>query len=68
MQTIKQVLMERDGMSEQEATMKIEDAREELNDSREELNDLLENGESFDINEFMLDWFGLETDYLFDLI
>ena len=59
MQTIKQVLMVRDGISAEEADAEIEAAREDLFNR-------LEDGEMpFDICG---DWFGLEPDYIEDLI
>lgn len=55
MKTIKEVLMERDGMSEKEADNLIAEAKQDFNDR-------LETGESpMDICE---EWFGLEPDYL----
>ena len=55
MKTIKEVLMERDGMSEKEASDLIAEAKEDFNDR-------LENGGNpMDICE---EWFGLEPDYL----
>ena len=55
MKTIKEVLMERDGMSEQDADDLIAEAREDFH-SR------FETGETpMDICE---EWFGLEPDYL----
>lgn len=50
-----QILMERDGMS-------IDDAKELFDQAREEVY----NGE--DPEEVLSDWFGLEPDYIFDLI
>ena len=59
MQTIKQVLMTRDGMSAKEADAEIESARKDLFKR-------LEDGEMpFDICG---DWFGLEPDYLDELM
>ena len=58
MRGIKEILMERDGMSEMEADDLISQAREDLNDR-------LEAGElPFDI---CADWFGLEPDYIDEL-
>lgn len=55
MKTIKEVLMERDGMSEKEADNLIAEAKQDFNDR-------LETGESpMDICE---EWFGLEPDYV----
>ncbi|MCK4498915.1 hypothetical protein KAU11_00280 [Candidatus Babeliales bacterium] len=59
MKTIKQVLMERDGMTANEADTEIESAREDLHNR-------LEDGEMpFDL---CADWFGLEPDYIDELI
>ena len=59
MQTIKQVLMARDGLSANEADTEIESAREDLFNR-------LEDGEMpFDI---CADWFSLEPDYLDELM
>ena len=59
MQTIKQVLMARDGLSAEEADVQIESAREDLFNR-------LEDGEMpYDI---CADWFGLEPDYLDQLM
>lgn len=60
MNAIVRVLMERDGMDEQDAKEYVEDAREQF---------YIESAyDDFDIDEFMSDWFGLEPDYIFDLI
>ena len=57
--SIKKVLMERDGMSEEEADSEIKAARDDLDER-------LGKGEQpFDI---CADWFGLEPDYIEDLI
>ena len=59
METIKQVLMRRDGMDECQAEALIEEARQDLLDR-------LEEGEMpFDICH---EWFGLEGDYIIDLL
>ncbi len=53
--TIKEIIMDRDGWSEQEADSLIEDARKDLYER-------LDQGEMpFDLCE---EWFGLEPDYL----
>ena len=54
MQTLKQVLMERDGMTSREADEAINDAKE-----------LVANGENPE--DVLLEEFGLEPDYFFDL-
>ena len=59
MKTIKEILVERDGLAFKEAEDLIEEAREDLY-SR------LERGEyPYDICE---EWFGLEPDYIDELI
>ena len=59
MSSIKKVLMERDGMSEKEAEDLIMDAKADMNER-------LADGEMpEDICE---EWFGLEPDYIFDLM
>ena len=59
MYSIKEVLMERDGLSKDEALSEIKAAREDLNER-------LESGEMpFDI---CAEWFGLEPDYIEDLM
>lgn len=54
-ETLKQVLMRRDGMSSSDADDAIEDARERVF-----------SGE--DPEEILLEEFGLEPDYIFDLL
>lgn len=57
--SIKKVLMERDGLTEQEAEKRVEEAKTELHER-------LGKGEMpFDICEEL---FGLEPDYLMDLL
>lgn len=56
---IKEILMERDGMTKDEAEKIIEEAREDLNER-------LTNGEM--PHDICGEWFGLEPDYIFDLI
>lgn len=59
MKTIKQVLMGRDGLTAEEADACISDAAQDMRDR-------LADGEMpFDICE---EWFGLEPDYLAELI
>lgn len=53
--SIREVLIRRDGMSGEEADEIIAEAREEL-----------ENGG--DPEEICADWFGLEPDYIWDLV
>ena len=59
METLKQVLMSRDGLSSAEADEQIADARAELFAQ-------LDAGEM--PMDFMEDYFGLEPDYLDDLL
>jgi len=59
MKSIKQILIERDGLTAEEAEEQIELARVELN------NRLGEGAMPFDICE---EFFGLEPDYLDELI
>ena len=59
MNSIKKILMERDGMSEKEADDLISNARADMNDR-------LANGEMPD--DICEEWFGLEPDYIMDLI
>jgi len=59
MQTLKQVLMKRDGMTEEEA-------REVIQNAIEDMNERLDSGE--DLEGFTEEWFGLEPDYLEELL
>ena len=59
MQTIKEVLMKRDGLTGKQAQTLIDQAREEL-------SELLDAGEI--PQDFCLEWFGLEDDYIFDIL
>ena len=62
MNTIVEILMERDDMSQEEA----EDL---LNEAKEEAQNYLDNDGSLDdIENVLKDYFGLEPDYIFDLI
>ena len=61
MKTIKQVLMERDGCTERDADERIDIAREKL-------NDLLDQGETGYAYDICMDHFGLEPDYLDELM
>ena len=58
-ESIMTVLMKRDGMTEEEARQEVEDAREEL-------QELIEAGEC--PYDFCQDRFGLEPDYLDELL
>jgi hypothetical protein len=55
MKSLLEVLMERDGISKDEALQQIARAREEVL-------------EGDDPEEVLADWFGLEPDYVFDLL
>jgi ATP-dependent Zn protease len=54
--------MERDNMSQEEAEDLLNEAKEEAQ------NVLEEDGGLEDIEDILLDYFGLEPDYIFDLI
>lgn len=59
MRSIKQILIERDGLTESEA-------ENEISDARQDLQDRLNDGEMpFDI---CAEWFGIEPDYLDELM
>lgn len=59
MQTLKEVLMERDGITSEEADREIEDAKIDLSEAISEGEDGV---------EFMEERFGLEPDYLAELL
>lgn len=63
MESIKEVLMRRDEMS-------AEEAEELIKEAKADLIDRIDSGESMlDImDSFCADWFGLEQDYLQELI
>lgn len=61
MESIKEILMRRDGMDYQKAISLIRDAKKQLQEY------LLEDG-YVDDAEFMAEWFGLEPDYIWELI
>ena len=61
METIKEVLMIRDNMTSQEADEQIKDATAEM-------NDLLSQGQLEEASNICLSWWGLEPDYLLDLV
>lgn len=61
MNTIKEVLMERDGYTEQEAL-------EEIREAKRALAEYLEQGNMEDAENICAEFFGLEPDYIFDLI
>ena len=59
---MKEVLMNRDGMSEVEAT-------NEVNNAREEMWDIIDNGGTLDdLEDMMAFGYGLELDYLEELL
>lgn len=62
METIKEILMRRDGNSESEAEERIEEAEEAL----QELLD--DGGDLFDAEDIIRDCFGLEPDYLWEIM
>ena len=55
------VLMERDGMDKEEAL-------ELINEAKEALNEIMESGDIFAADDICGDFFGLEPDYMDDLI
>lgn len=61
METLKQVLMRRDGISEAEADADIAACREEMLTA-------IDNGDYDYAEELFADWFGLEPDYMFDVL
>ena len=61
METIKQVLMRRDGLTAEEAEACIEEAREQL-------QEYLENGEMDFAEDICQEMFGLEPDYIMELL
>ena len=61
MSKIKKVLMKRDGMSSEEADNLIDEAREAL-------QNYLNEGDSFGAENVCEEFFGLEPDYLDELI
>jgi len=61
METIKQVLMRRDGMSEAEADDLIEEAKEAV-------MQYAEDDDYFGLEDICAEFFGLEPDYLMELL
>ena len=59
MENLKEVLMRRDGLTSEEAEKQISEAREELNRR-------MDDGE--DAEDICMEEFGLEPDYLEDLL
>jgi hypothetical protein len=62
MNKIVEVLMERDNISQEEAEDLLNEAKEEAQ------NILEEDGSLEDIECILMDYFGLEPDYIFELI
>ena len=60
-ENIKQILMRRDGLSEKEAEARLEEAREDF-------HNLLAEGKITEAEEICMIHFGLEPDYLEELI
>lgn len=62
MNNVVKILMNRDGMS-------INDARALVEETREEINDAVSNGGGYDeIEDIIAGNLGLEMDYIFDLL
>lgn len=61
MESIKEVLMKRDGMSSQDADDLIREATDDLEDR-------IADGDFNAAEDVCLEYFNLETDYIFDLI
>lgn len=61
MNAIKKILMDRDGLSEEEADNLI-------NEAKESFNEALTNGNIEEASNICYDYFGLEPDYIMDLI
>lgn len=61
MTEFERVLMKRDGLTEDEAKL----ARRE---AMEEIAEMLEFGDYMDVEDFLAGEYGLEMDYIFDLI
>lgn len=61
MKSIKQILMERDGLTEQESVNLIEEATEQL-------NRYLDEGDIEMAEQVCEEYFGLEPDYLMELL
>lgn len=61
MRTIKRVLMKRDSMSEEEAENLIQDAKKQL-------EEYLDDEDFYSAENICKEFFGLEPDYLMELI
>ena len=61
MLSIKKTLMERDGMS-------AEDADELIAEAREQMQEYLASGDMLEAEDICMEYFGLEPDYLMELM
>ena len=61
MKSLKQTIMQRDGISESEANILIAEARDAM-------NEYLENGDFDSAENICQEYFGLEPDFLMDLL
>lgn len=61
MDSITEVLMRRDGLSE-------EDAKREVEDFKADIEDSIMSGDLEDIEDALMNDFGLEPDYLMDIL
>lgn len=63
MTSIEKVLIERDGLTPEEAKARFDEARAAF-------MEMVDSGEmdTFEMDEFCQDWFGLEPDYLDDIL
>ena len=61
MESIKEVLIERDGMTEK-------DADELIAEAREQLMQYIEDGDMIAADDICMDYFGLEPDYLMEIM
>ena len=59
--SVTDVLMQRDGLTRDEAKLEIENFREDIEDS-------IMNGDLEDIEDSLMNDLGLEPDYLFDIL
>lgn len=59
MTELEQVLMKRDNMS-------LAEVRQLISDARKDFDEYPEN--YIDVDQFMEEWFGLEPDYIFDVL
>lgn len=61
MRGIRDILVDRDGMS-------VEEADDLIDSAKDELADLLEAGDMVAAEDICATWFGLEPDYLMELV